>query len=102
MAEDLQAENNRFHRLFRQFSSESKAVSIATVALVVAALSLLMAWMAVYDAIHAKIQVETELEATRAELTESKNRTTLYITYVQTLHSDLVIKGFEPPPLPEE
>ena len=63
MVQDLQAENNRINRLFERFSSESRAVSIATVALIVAALSLLMAWMSVYDAIHAKAQVELTLES---------------------------------------
>ena len=61
--QDLQTDDNRLHRLFRQFSSESKAVSISTVALIIATLSLLMAWMAVYDAIHAKTQVDVVLES---------------------------------------
>ena len=102
MAEDLQAENNRFHRLFRQFSSESKAVSIATVALVVAALSLLMAWMAVYDAIHAKIQVEYELVETRQEILILKNQMRLTDVYLQKNHVKMEYFGLEPVPLPEK
>ena len=39
-------------------------VAIAGIALVVSALALLMAWMSVYDAIHAKTQVEVVLEST--------------------------------------
>jgi len=69
MVSDLQAENNRINRLFERFSSESRAVSIATVALIVAALSLLMAWMSVYDAIHAKTQIEVVL-VSNADLTK--------------------------------
>ena len=60
MAQDLQAENNRLNRLFEKFSSEAKAVSIATVALIVSTLALLMAFMAVYDAIHAKAELQAE------------------------------------------
>ena len=63
MVQDLQVENNRINRLFERFSSESRAVSIATVALIISALSLLMAWMSVYDAIHAKTQVDVVLES---------------------------------------
>lgn len=61
--QDLQTDDNKLHRLFRQFSSESKAISISTVALVIATLSLLMAWMAVYDAIHAKARVDVVLQS---------------------------------------
>lgn len=63
MAQDLQADVNRITRLFERFSSESKAVSIAAVALVVSVLALLMAWMSVYDAIHAKAEVAVVLES---------------------------------------
>ena len=70
MAQDLQAENNRLNRLFEKFSSEAKAVSIATVALVISALALLMAWMAVYDAIHANAQVDVMLESNAAKIKE--------------------------------
>jgi len=102
MATELQAEENRLHRLFKQFSSESQAVTIASVALIASLLCLLIAWSALNSATHAKAKVEYELQASRDELTEAKNRTTLYIVYVQQLHADLIIKGLDPPPLPEE
>jgi len=60
MADELQADTNRLNRLFQKFSQESKAVSIAIVSLVIAALSLLMAWLAVYDATTAKVTVEIQ------------------------------------------
>ena len=63
MAPALQDDINRFYRLFNKFSSESKIVSIATIALVVSALSLLMSWMAVYDAVHVKIEQHAVLES---------------------------------------
>ena len=63
MVQDLQPDDNRLNRLFQKFSNESKAVSIACVSLVIATLALLMAWMAVYDAIHAKTQVVVVLES---------------------------------------
>jgi len=63
MAQDLQEKDNRLHRLFERFSNESKTISIASVSLVISVLALLMAWMSVYDAIHAKTQVEIMLES---------------------------------------
>jgi len=63
MVSDLQAEDNRLNRLFQKFSSESKAVTIASVSLIVCALALLMAWMAVYDSTHVKIQQQMVLES---------------------------------------
>jgi len=102
MATELQADENRYHRLFKQFSSESKAVTIASVALIAALLCLLIAWSALNSATHAKAMVEYELQASRNELIETKNRTSLYIVYVQDLQADLKTHGFEVPPLPEE
>ncbi len=61
MVKDLQ--DNAQYRLFRELIGESKAVTIASVALIVAALSLLMAWMAVHDSIHVKIQQQVVLES---------------------------------------
>jgi len=40
--------------------------------------------------------------ASREELTESKNRTTLYIVYMQELYVEMKAHGLDPPPLPEE
>jgi len=102
MATELQADENRYHRLFKQFSSESKAVTIASVALIAALLCLLMAWSALNSATHAKAMVEYELQASREELTESKNRTSLYIVYMQELYVEMKAHGLNPPPLPEE
>lgn len=61
--QDLQADKNALHRLFQKFSIESTAVSISGISLVIAALALLMAFMAVYDAMHAKIQIDVVLES---------------------------------------
>lgn len=58
MASELQAEANKLYRLFRQFSQESKAITIASVGLFVAGLSLLMAFMAMHDANQAKAKVD--------------------------------------------
>jgi len=102
MATELQAEENRIHRLFKQFSSESKAVIIASVALIAALLCLLMSWLALMTAMNADAKVDYELQASREELTESKNRTTLYIVYMQELYVEMKAHGLDPPPLPEE
>jgi len=102
MATELQADENRLYRLFKQFSGESKAVTIASVALITALLCLLIAWSALNSATHAKAMVEYELQASREELTESKNRTSLYIVYMQELYVEMKAHGLNPPPLPEE
>ena len=101
MVQDLQAENNRINRLFERFSSEARLVSIATVALIVSALSLLMAFMALDAAEHAKIQVEYELAATRQELLILKNQLRMTDVYLQQNHMKMEAIGIEPVPLPE-
>lgn len=58
MATELQADINHISRLFHKFSTESKAVAIASVSLIATALALLMAFMALNDAKHARLSVE--------------------------------------------
>lgn len=58
MVSELQ--DNTRYRLFEKFSTESKAITIAAVALIVSVLALLMSWMAVYDAIQAKSTIEAD------------------------------------------
>ena len=55
--------DNTRYRLFEKFSKESTGITIAGISLVVAVLSLLMAWMAVYDSTHVKIQQQVVLES---------------------------------------
>lgn len=98
---DLQADNNRLHRLFEKFSAESKALTIASVALIVTVLALLMAFMALDAAKDAKIQVEYELAATRQEIVVLKNQMRLTDVYLQQNHVKMETLGIEPAPLPE-
>lgn len=98
---DLQVEDNRLHRLFKQFSSESRAVSIATIALIITVLALLMSFMALDAATNAKIQVEYELQATREELFILKNQLRLTDVYLLQNHVKMKSIGIEPAPLPE-
>jgi len=98
---DLQVDDNRFHRLFEKFSSESKALTIASVALIVTVLALLMAFMALDAAKDAKIQVEYELAATRQELLILKNHMTLTNVYLLENHVIMKTIGLQPVPLPE-
>jgi len=89
MATELQADENRLYRLFKQFSGESKAVTIASVALITALLCLLIAWSALNSATHAKAMVEYELGATRAEMTALKNEVRLSELYVEELVAEI-------------
>ncbi len=58
MATDLQADDNRLHRLFRQFSKESSAIAISSIALVVSVLFAIMAVIAMRDANQAMAKAE--------------------------------------------
>ena len=58
MADDLRPEANVLQRLFERFRDESNAVAIAKVSVVVALLSLLMAFMALDNAKDAKMRAE--------------------------------------------
>lgn len=62
MVNELQADFNRLDRLFSKFSSEHKAVTISSVSLIIATLSLLMAWMAASDAKEANIRSQMQTE----------------------------------------
>jgi len=102
MESELRAKDNRLNRLFQKFSNESKAVTIASVSLIVSVLSLLMAWSAVNSATNAKAKVDYELRATQQDVTAMKNKITLQTVYLQELYFLMQKKGLEPPPLPGE
>jgi len=89
MVSDLQADANARYRLFKEFFIESKAVTIASVALITALLCLLIAWSALNSATHAKAMVEYELQATRSELTALKNEVRLSELYVEELVAEI-------------
>lgn len=102
---DLQVDDNRLHRLFERFSSEARLVSITTVALIISALSLLMAFMAFDAAKDAKIQVEYQdtniaklRENYEKEILQLENQITLYLYHVQNLELYLKSEGLNPPP----
>ena len=95
---DLQAENNRFHRLFEKFSAESKALTIASVALIITVLSLLMAFMALDAAKNAKIRAQYQDQI----IEDLSDEFRLYQYHAEAIHADLTAHGFKPPPLPEK
>ena len=59
MVKDLQADNNRSYRLFEKFSSESTAVAISGIALVVSAVFAIIAVLAMHSANEASATAET-------------------------------------------
>lgn len=99
---DLNPERSEKYRHLDTLGYVPRFIIISACCAFVAAFALLIGALSLYNSTDANAKVDYELAATRKELLVSQNRTTLYITYVQTLHSDLIIKGFEPPPLPEE
>lgn len=102
MENELRADSNLLQRVIAAIRDESKAVAIAQVAMIISAVFSVLCVLAIAASFNANSKVDYELAATRKELLVSQNRTTLYIAYVQELRSDLIINGFEPPPLPEE
>ena len=99
---NINPERNEKYRYLDQLSYVPKFIIISACAGFLAGVALILSVLAMYNATSANAKVDYELAATRKELLVSQNRTTLYISYVQVLHADLIIKGFEPPPLPEE
>ena len=59
MVKDLQADNNRSYRLFEKFSSESTAVAISGIALVVSAVFAIIAVLAMHSANEATATAQT-------------------------------------------
>lgn len=102
MADELRTEANLFQRLLDRFQEESNAVAISKVSVVVALLSLLMAFMALDNAKDAKTIVEVELRYERAHVKELTDEIKVWQIYSAKIHADLKAHGFEPPPLPEE
>jgi len=114
MVSELQAENNRLHRLFQKFSDESKALTIASVALICAALAVLLALMASNNATEARIRTEyqddkiTELrENYQAQIDKLDKEIRLYEYHIESLDAYLRANGINPPtivssPLPEK
>ena len=99
---EINPERSEKYQYLDKLSYVPKFIIISACCGFVAGVALILSVLALYNSTDANAKVDYELAATRAELTESKNRTTLYIVYVQRLHADLIVKGFEPPPLPEE
>lgn len=89
MVQDLKEKDNRLHRLFEKFSNESKTISIASVSVIISVLALLMSWMAVYDAIHAKVQVDVMLVSN----TELKKEVRLLQNKIDRYQANLHAQG---------
>lgn len=99
---DFQSATNLLNRVLDKIKLESRSLETAKLAVIISILFAALTLVGIGIAFKTNAKVDYELQATRDELTESKNRTSLYIVYVQELQADLIIKGFEPPPLPEE
>jgi hypothetical protein len=92
--------DNKLHRLFEKFSNESKIVTVSSIAMIVAILALLMSWISLSDAKHAKVKVDYELAGTRQEMLILKNQLRLTDVYLQENHI-LLEQITDPVPLPE-
>ena len=85
MATELQ-DNSRY-RLFKELVDESKAVTIASVALIVSVLSLLMAFMALNDAKHAKIQVDLSITTMQKDIERLNDQNEVTQIYLRDFKS---------------
>ena len=98
----INQERSEKYRYLDKLSYVPKFIIISACCGFIAGVALILSVLAMYNSTDAKAMVQYELAGTRKELLVSQNRTTLYIVYVQRIHADLISKGFEPPPLPEE
>ncbi len=98
----INQERSEKYRYLDKLNYVPKFIIISACCGFIAGVALILSVLAMYNATDANAKVDYELSATRKELLVSQNRTTLYIVYVQRLHAELTIQGFEPPPLPEE
>jgi len=99
---NINQERSEKYRYLEKLNYVPKLIIISACSVFLAGVALILSVLSMYNSTAANAKVDYELTATRAELTESKNRTSLYIVYVQELQSDLITNGFQPPPLPEE
>jgi len=99
MVTDLQ--DNSQWRIWKEFIGESKAVTIASVALISSALGLLIAGLSMYNSTAASAKVDYEFPKMQDEIDQTRIRNDLYSIYMQELYVELKNQGFDPPPLPE-
>ena len=95
---NLRDNENRLIRLFKEFARESQIIVIASIAMLASLFSVIICAFALTASIESKVMANNIAD----DLILEKNRTTLYIVYVQELQSYMVQHGLEPPPLPEE
>ncbi len=96
MAQDLQEKDNRLHRLFEKFSNESKTISIASVSLIISVLALLMSWMAVYDALHVKALLESEIRMSGQSYEQLEREYRLLQAKVDRHRAAMLAAGIDP------
>ena len=98
---EINPQRSEKYRAVERLSYVPKLIIISSVAAIASILALLMAFMALNDAKHAKIQIEYELAETRQELLILKNQMRLTDVYLQKNHVKMEHFGLEPTPLPE-
>lgn len=96
MVQDLQAKDNRLHRLFEKFSNESRTISIASISLVISVLALLMAWMSVYDALHVKALLESEIRMSGQSYEQLEREYRLLQAKVDRHRAAMLAAGIDP------
>lgn len=96
MPRDLKEKDNRLHRLFEKFSNESKTISIASIALIISVLALLMAWMSVYDALHVKATLEANERYSEQAYKELEREYRLLQLKVDEHRAAMMAAGIDP------
>ena len=93
---------NQTYRLFERFSQQSNAIVIASISLLAAVLSALLAALAIFSATSAGSKVDYELEASREEVRNLHRSTELWRAHTVVLRARMEAAGLEVPPLPDE
>jgi len=99
---DINPKRNEKHQQWDKLRYIPKLILLSGCAVFLAALSLVIATLSLYNSTDSNAKVDYELQATRAELTITKNLMTLHNVYLQELYFLLKENDIEPPPLPEE
>ena len=89
MVKDLQADNNRLHRIIKKFSTEAEAVSIARTAMYLVAVFGVLVLLAVYASIKAEVRSEQQDK----DIVQLTDRVDVLTNKVTRLQSWLIAHG---------
>ena len=98
---DFQSATNLLNRVLDKIKLESRSLETAKLAVIISVVFAVLTLVGIAVAFKTNAKVDYELQATREELTATKNAMVLKNVYLQELYFIMKDAGLEPPP-PEE